>query len=104
MLLGISSTKVKMHTNEVIEYIRSKTHNFSLPSYFTPSKEGDYEKEEHKKLEQSLGVRLAPSKVASLVQMDRPGNVGELLSIARKAAAQQVDPAHFPAAFDAIAM
>ena len=33
--------RVKLHTNEVIEYIRSKTDNFSLPSYFTTSKEGD---------------------------------------------------------------
>lgn len=55
-------------------------------------------------LDERLGVRLAPSKVASLVQMDRPGNVGELLSIARKAALLHVDPAHFPAAFDAIAV
>ena len=55
-------------------------------------------------LDEKLGVRLAPSKIASLVQMDRPGNVGELLSIAHKAAAKQVDPAHFPAAFDAIAV
>ncbi len=55
-------------------------------------------------LNETLGVRLAPSKIASLVQMDRPGNVSELLSITRKAAAQQVDPAHFPEAFDAIAV
>jgi len=35
--------RVKLHTNEVIEYIRSKTDNFSLPSYFTQCKEEDYE-------------------------------------------------------------
>jgi ABC-type transport system involved in multi-copper enzyme maturation permease subunit len=33
--------RVKLHTNEVIEYISSKTDNFSLPSYFTTSKEAD---------------------------------------------------------------
>ncbi|MBA7693874.1 hypothetical protein ES703_102470 [subsurface metagenome] len=36
-------SRVKLHTNEVIEYIRSKTDNFSLPSYFTQCKEEDYE-------------------------------------------------------------
>ncbi len=34
--------RVKLHTNEVIEYIRSKTENFSSLSYFTP-----YEEEDH---------------------------------------------------------
>jgi len=50
--------RVKLHTNEVIEYIRSKTDNFSLPSYFTPSKEGDHEKGVHKKLEQTPALNL----------------------------------------------
>ena len=35
-------TKVKMHKNEVIEYIRSKTENFSSLSYFTPTREEDH--------------------------------------------------------------
>jgi len=35
-------TEVKMYANEVIEYIRSKTEDFSSPAYFTPSKEADY--------------------------------------------------------------
>ncbi len=38
---GHFRNRVKLHTDEVIEYIRSKTDNFSLPSYFTPSKEED---------------------------------------------------------------
>ncbi len=44
--------------NMARDYIRSKTDNFSLPSYFTPSKEGDYEKGEHKKLEQTPSLNL----------------------------------------------
>jgi ABC-type transport system involved in multi-copper enzyme maturation permease subunit len=36
--------RVKLHTNEVVEYIRSKTKNFSSISYFTPTKEGDHSK------------------------------------------------------------
>lgn len=36
-------TKVKMYTNEVIEYIRSKTENFSSLSYFTPTREEDHQ-------------------------------------------------------------
>jgi len=34
--------RVKKHTNVVIEYIRSKTENFSSLSYFTPTKEEDH--------------------------------------------------------------
>ena len=34
--------RVKLYTNEVVEYIRSKTENFSSPSYFTPTKEEDH--------------------------------------------------------------
>ena len=37
------SGRVKTHRTEVIEYIRFKTNGFSLPSYFTPSKEGEWE-------------------------------------------------------------
>jgi ABC-type transport system involved in multi-copper enzyme maturation permease subunit len=33
---------VETYTNEVIEYIRSNTENFSLSSYFTPAKVEDY--------------------------------------------------------------
>lgn len=38
--------KVKIHRNKVIEYIRSKTNNFSSLSYFTPCKEGDWEEQQ----------------------------------------------------------
>ncbi|MBW7991018.1 MAG: ABC transporter permease subunit [Planctomycetes bacterium] len=34
--------RVKLHTNEVIEYIRSRTENFSSLSYFTPTKKEDH--------------------------------------------------------------
>lgn len=37
---------VKAYKNQVVEYIRAETKNFSLPSYFTPSKEGDWEEYE----------------------------------------------------------
>jgi len=37
-------TRVKNHTNIVIDYIRSKTENFSSLSYFTPTKEEDHSK------------------------------------------------------------
>jgi len=54
--------RVKLHTNEVIEYIRSKTDNFSLPSYFTQIKEEDYEEgkkwDYHKILEQTSPLNL----------------------------------------------
>jgi len=40
---GHFRNRVKLHTDEVIEYIRSKTDNFSLPSYFTQCKEEDFE-------------------------------------------------------------
>ena len=55
-------SRVKLHTNEVIEYIRSKTDNFSLPSYFTQIKEEDYEEgkkwDYHKILEQTSPLNL----------------------------------------------
>ncbi len=54
--------RVKLHTNEVIEYIRSKTDNFSLPSYFTQSKEEGSEEgkkwDYHKILEQTSPLNL----------------------------------------------
>lgn len=53
--------RVKLHTNEVIEYIRSKTENFSSPAYFTPSKEEDFEewrKDSDRKLEQTPPLNL----------------------------------------------
>jgi len=34
--------RVKLHTNEVIEYIRSRTKNFSSLSYFTPTRKEDH--------------------------------------------------------------
>jgi len=34
--------RVKLHTDDVIEYIRSKTESFSSPAYFTPGKESDH--------------------------------------------------------------
>ena len=33
--------RARTHRNDIIEYIRSKTNNFSLPSYFTPCSEED---------------------------------------------------------------
>jgi hypothetical protein len=54
--------QVKLHTDEIRDYIRSKTDNFSLPSYFTPSKEEDYEelrKRDYQKLvEQTPSLNL----------------------------------------------
>jgi len=55
--------RVKLHTDEVIDYIRSKTDNFSLPSYFTQSKEEDSEgvkkwEDYHKLLEQTSPLNL----------------------------------------------
>jgi ABC-type transport system involved in multi-copper enzyme maturation permease subunit len=35
---------IKAYRNEVADYIRSKTENFTSTSYFTPCKEGDHEK------------------------------------------------------------
>jgi ABC-type transport system involved in multi-copper enzyme maturation permease subunit len=35
---------VRTYRNEVADYIRSKTENFASTSYFTPCKEGDYER------------------------------------------------------------
>ncbi len=35
---------VRIYRNEVIDYIRSKTENFTSTLYFTPSKEGDFER------------------------------------------------------------
>jgi len=37
-------TAVKTHRNIIIDYIRSKTVSFTLTSFFTPCKEGDFEK------------------------------------------------------------
>jgi ABC-type transport system involved in multi-copper enzyme maturation permease subunit len=37
---------VKAYKIQVAEYIRAETKNFSLPSYFTPCKEGDWEEHE----------------------------------------------------------
>jgi len=38
------TNNVKIYRNEVMHYIASKTANFSSPSYFTTSKEGDHKK------------------------------------------------------------
>ena len=48
--------RVRMHRNSVVAYIRSKTADFSSLSYFTRSKEGDWE--EHNKI-------LEPGRVAT---------------------------------------
>jgi ABC-type transport system involved in multi-copper enzyme maturation permease subunit len=48
--------RVRMHRNNVVDYIRSKTADFSSLSYFTRSKEGDWE--ESRKM-------LGPSRVAT---------------------------------------
>jgi len=48
--------RVRMHRNRVVDYIRSKTADFSSLSYFTRSKEGDWE--EHNKI-------LEPRRVAT---------------------------------------
>jgi len=54
--------QVKLHKDEVIQYIRSKTDNFSLPSYFTQCKEEDYEEgkkwDYRKLLEQTSPLNL----------------------------------------------
>jgi uncharacterized protein YqgV (UPF0045/DUF77 family) len=47
---------VKAYKNQVVEYIRTETKNFSLPSYFTTCKEGDWEEHEemYKRYEEKL--------------------------------------------------
>ena len=59
---GHFRNRVKLHTNEVIGYIRSKTDNFSLSSYFTQCKEEDSEEgkkwDYHKILEQTFPLNL----------------------------------------------
>ncbi len=37
-------SNVRTYRNEVADYIRSKTENFASTSYFTPCKQGDYER------------------------------------------------------------
>ena len=37
-------SNIKDYRNKVADYIRSETENFTSTSYFTPSKEGDYER------------------------------------------------------------
>ena len=36
--------RVRSYRNGVVDYVRSETQNFTSTSYFTPSKEGDYER------------------------------------------------------------
>ncbi|MFM1892030.1 MAG: hypothetical protein RLZ44_1107 [Pseudomonadota bacterium] len=50
-------------------------------------------------LQQHVGLALTPKELDKLQQMDEPKNMGLLVKIG-KAAAKQVDKAHFPAAFD----
>ena len=49
--------EVKAYTNEVIEYIRSKTGNFSSSSYFTPTKD-----EDHQKINNEMILMLSKTK------------------------------------------
>jgi patatin-like phospholipase len=51
-----------------------------------------------------LGLDYSPKKLTQIRQFDRPDLVSEWLEIGRRAAADQVKDAHFPAAFDLLAM
>jgi hypothetical protein len=51
-------------------------------------------------LNDELGLDVSEAGVESLQAMDRAENVGQLASLGATAAEKQVDPAHFPAAFD----
>ena len=54
--------RIKLHSDNIIDYIRLKTNNFSLPSYFTQFKEENYEGEKkwdyQKILEQTTPINL----------------------------------------------
>lgn len=54
--------RIKLHSDNVIEYIRLKTNNFSLPSYFTQFSEKNYEGEKkwdyQKILKQTTPINL----------------------------------------------
>ncbi|MFX0199932.1 MAG: ABC transporter permease subunit [Candidatus Hodarchaeota archaeon] len=65
--------RVKLYTNEIIEYIRSKTENFSSLSYFTPTRE-----EDHLKMIEDYNSFI------------RVGHVGHFLENLRKWQAQMV--------------
>ena len=56
--------RIRVHRNKVIEYIRSKTDNFSSLSYCTTSKEGEWE--EYKK----IGQKWREKKIAETPSLD----------------------------------
>jgi ABC-type transport system involved in multi-copper enzyme maturation permease subunit len=58
---------VRGYKNQVVEYIRAETKNFSLPSYFTPCKEGHWEeyREMHKRYEEAQTQNKAERVKAS---------------------------------------
>jgi hypothetical protein len=47
-----------------------------------------------------VDIQQTPDKLARIAEMDDPMNMDELADIGRIAAAKQVKPEHFPAAFD----
>ena len=51
-------------------------------------------------LSQELGVDLSPDQIAQIRKMDDPSHMQDLAELGQKAAAKQVKPEHFPAAFD----
>jgi hypothetical protein len=55
---------------------------------------------EHDWLAREAGVEYAADKIAAIAQMDNPATMDELARIAGRAAARQVQSAHFPPRFD----
>lgn len=53
-------------------------------------------------LKDQLAIDGALAALAKIAGMDDPDNMDELADIGRLAAARQVKPVHFPAAFDNI--
>jgi hypothetical protein len=51
-------------------------------------------------LKNQLAIDRTPDALAKIAAMDDPNNMDELADIGRLAAARQVKPEHFPAAFD----
>jgi len=51
-------------------------------------------------LEENLGVEIGPGKVKGLKEMDRPGNMQELVDLGALASDRQIEDTHFPAGFD----
>jgi hypothetical protein len=51
-------------------------------------------------IKDTIGMALSTQECAALYAMDNPANIAKLTQLGQNAAAVQIDPAHFPAAFD----